>query len=323
MAARETFTEIGMLLYPGCQMASVHGLGDVFGIANLYAGEHGSPARIRTSHWSLGPAGVERVYESHPAGAATPDVVIVPGCLLPPMPASDVQPYSTWLRGCHDHGTTMASVCVGAFLLGHSGLLAGRRATTHWYYSDAFRAAFPDTDLMSGDILTEDGDILTAAGMMAWTDLALRLTHRIMGPTVLADTAKFLLVDPAGREQRHYSRFAPRLNHGDTAILKVQHWLQGRVGKDVSIPAMAQEAGLETRTFLRRFHKATELRPTEYVQDLRVAHARQRLEFSRDSVERIAWEVGYSEPAAFRKVFQRVTGLSASAYRDRFNAEAR
>lgn len=302
--------EIALMLYPQCQMASIHGLSDLFSVANQYASDHGSAVRIHP---------YQRSPETEAAGQ-WPAFVIVPGRLTPPMEREEAGDYAVWLRDFHAHGATIASVCVGAFILGHSGLLDGRRATTHWYCSEAFRAQFPATRLAPDDILIEDGDILTAAGMMAWTDLGLRLVHRILGPTVMADTAKFLLVDPAGREQRHYSRFAPNLTHGDQAILKVQHWLQVRAGKEVSIDAMATEAGLETRTFLRRFQRATGLRPTEYVQDLRIAHARERLEFSRDTVEQIAWDVGYRDPAAFRRVFQRITGLGVGAYRDRFNA---
>ncbi|MET0436662.1 MAG: GlxA family transcriptional regulator [Devosia sp.] len=303
--------DVALMLYPNCQMASVHGLGDLFSVANQYASDHGGAVRIRSYQWSLDMGAEER-----------PAYVIVPGRLTPPMEKGEARDISAWLRDCHGQGATIASVCVGAFILGHSGLLDGRRATTHWYYTEAFKAAFPESKLAPGDILIEDGDIITAAGMMAWTDLGLRLVHRILGPTVMADTAKFLLVDPAGREQRHYSRFAPNLTHGDKAILKVQHWLQARAGKEVSVEAMSAEAGLETRTFLRRFQKATGVRPTEYVQDLRVALAREKLEFSRDTVEQIAWDVGYKDPAAFRRVFQRITGLGVGAYRERFNANA-
>ena len=127
-------------------------------------------------------------------------------------------------------------------------------------------------------------------------------------------------VGPSGREQRNYSTFAPRLAHGDSAVLRVQHWLQSHGSEEMTIGAMAERAGLETRTFLRRFQKATGLRPTEYVQALRIGLARERLEFSRDTVERIAWSVGYKDPSAFRRVFHKVTGLSASAYRERFGA---
>lgn len=322
MADGVRHTEIGILLYPGCAMASVHGLSDAFEVANDYARQHGGADRIRTTHWKQEGRGFIRAFDTVPDGSGQPEIVVIPGRLADALSADEVAAFMPWLQERHRAGTTLASICGGAFMLGHAGLLTGRRATTHWLYADAFRLAFPDVALTPGDIIVEDGDIITAGGMLAWTDLGLRLVHRILGPTVMADTAKFLLIDPAGREQRHYSRFAPRLTHGDAAILKVQHWLQARAGKVVSNEAMAEAAGLEPRTFMRRFQRATGLRPTQYVQDLRIAHARERLEFSRDSVEQIAWDVGYKDPAAFRRVFQKVTGLAASAYRDRFSALA-
>jgi len=315
-----SLTEIGILLYPGCAMASVHGLTDAFEVANQYAAQHGGPVRIRTTHWRLADNGFERGFDTAPGVDGQPDYVVVPGRLADPLTAPDVADFVPWLRERHDRGATIASICGGAFMLGHAGLLDGRRATTHWLYANHFQAMFPAVAMTPSDIVVEDGDIITAGGMLAWTDLGLRLIHRVLGPTVMSEAAKFLLVDPSGREQRNYSTFAPRLNHGDTAVLKVQHWLQAHSGQEINIGELAARAGLEQRTFLRRFHKATGLRPTEYVQALRIGLARERLEFSRDSVERIAFNVGYKDPSAFRRVFQKVTGLSASAYRERFSA---
>ena len=157
---------------------------------------------------------------------------------------------------------------------------------------------------------------------MAWTDLGMRIVDRLLGPTVMVQTGKFLLIDPAGREQRHYSSFAPRLTHGDEAILKVQHWLQSKEGRAVSAGEMARVAGLEDRTFLRRFKAATGLKPIEYAQHLRVGKARELLEFTRRSVDQIAWSVGYEDPAAFRRVFQRVAGLTPAEYRHKFGASS-
>jgi len=319
MAAGIKHVEMGVLLYPGCTMATVHGLSDAFDVANIYAAEHGGPVRIRTSHWQVGSNGFERIFDSMP-GPGAPENVIIPGRLADPLTLEECAPFVEWLRQRHALGSTLTSICGGAFMLGHAALLSGRRATTHWVYADAFRQAFPDVTMTPGDMVVEDGDIITAGGMLAWTDLSLRLIHRVLGPTVMADAAKFLLVDPAGREQRHYAAFAPRMTHGDAAILRVQHWLQAHRSDEIGLPTLADQAGLEMRTFLRRFQKATGMRPTEYVQALRIAMARERLEFSRESVERIAWNVGYKDPSAFRRVFQKVTGLSASAYRERFSA---
>jgi Transcriptional regulator containing an amidase domain and an AraC-type DNA-binding HTH domain len=313
-------TEVGILLYPGCVMASVHGLTDAFQVANDYADQHESVERIRTSHWKLADGGFVRGYDTAPEVAGNPEFIIIPGRLAHPLRYDEVVDFVGWLRERHGSGATIASVCGGAFMLGHTGLLAGRRCTTHWLYADVMKETFPDVEVTAGDIIVEDGDIITAGGMLAWTDLGLRLIHRVLGPTIMAEAAKFLLVDPSGREQRNYSTFAPRLSHGDEAVLRVQHWLQAHRTEEINIPSLASRAGLETRTFLRRFHKATGLKPTEYVQALRIALARERLEFSRDSVERIAWNVGYKDPSAFRRAFQKVTGLSASAYRERFGA---
>lgn len=315
-------TEIGILLYPGCAMASVHGLTDAFEVANNYADQHGSGERIRTSHWQVGAEGSRRNHDSAPEVAGNPEFIIIPGRLADPLSYHEVEDFLGWLRERHGSGATIASICGGAFMLGHTGLLSGRRCTTHWLYADAMKQTFPDVNVTAADIIVEDGDIITAGGMLAWTDLGLRLIHRVLGPTIMAEAAKFLLIDPAGREQRNYSTFAPRLSHGDEAVLKVQHWLQAHRNEEINIASLADRAGLETRTFLRRFHKATGLKPTEYIQALRIALARERLEFSRDSVEKIAWNVGYKDPSAFRRVFQKVTGLSASAYRDRFGATA-
>jgi transcriptional regulator GlxA family with amidase domain len=169
-------------------------------------------------------------------------------------------------------------------------------------------------------VLIEDGEILTAGGLMAWTDLGMRLIDRLLGPTIMVETGQLWLIDPAGREQRHYSTFVPRLAHGDETILKVQHRLQANPTRSITVPHMAREAGMEQRTFLRRFKAATGMRPTEYVQQLRIGKARELLQFTRQPVDQVAWEVGYKDVAAFRRLFHRLIGLSPGEYRRRFKA---
>jgi transcriptional regulator GlxA family with amidase domain len=145
-----------------------------------------------------------------------------------------------------------------------------------------------------------------------------RLVDRLLGPTVMLDTAKFFLIDSAGREQKHFARFMPRMTHGDEPILKAQHWLAARETKSVSVRDMAAQVGMEERTFQRRFKAATAMTPIEYVQHLRIAKAREHLEFTRRTVDQIAWSVGYEDAAAFRKLFHRLVGLSPGDYRARF-----
>jgi transcriptional regulator GlxA family with amidase domain len=202
--------------------------------------------------------------------------------------------------------------------LGETGLFDGRTVTTHWSYEEQLAARFPAARVNSDRLIIDDGDILTAGGVMAWIDLSLLLIERYLGNAVMIETARAFLVEPPGREQSYYSSFSPRLNHGDGAILKVQHWLQSSGGRDMDLAAMADHAGLEPRTFMRRFQKATGLTAGEYIQRLRVDKARDLLQFTRDGVDAIAWKVHYTDPGSFRKVFTRIVGLTPTEYRQRF-----
>ncbi|EXS68583.1 GlxA family transcriptional regulator [Sphingobium sp. Ant17] len=312
--------EVGLVLYPGCQIGMVYGVTDLFMIASQFSLDRGGKA-LRVSHWSVDEARTfTRTFDTHPDQPGMPTILISPGRLSGPPDAQEAAPYARWLLDRHAQGTVLASNCGGTFLLAATGLLAGRPATTHWLFADQFRDRFPDVRLDTAKMVIEDGDIITAGGLMAWTDLGMRIVDRLLGPTVMIETGKFLLIDASGREQRHFSSFAPRLTHGDEAILKVQHWLQGRAERPVSVGDMAGTAGLEERTFLRRFKAATGMKPIEYVQNLRVGKARELLEFTRRSVDQIAWAVGYEDATAFRRVFHRILGLAPGEYRNRFSS---
>jgi transcriptional regulator GlxA family with amidase domain len=317
--------EIGLLIYPDCQLAAVYGLTDLFRIAGDMSEMAGGPSapRIRVTHWKPSPRSAECVFDSHPAaGPPKPGHLIAPPSLIMPNKMQPGGNFAGWVRKRHDEGATVCSVCAGAFLLGEAGLLEGREATTHWAFADALGQKYPNTKVDTDRMIIDDGDIITAGGILAWADLGLTLVERMLGPSVMLSTARFLLIDPPRREQRPYSHFIPRLDHGDAPILRVQHWLQSTGAKDHDVVALATRAGLEERTFLRRFRKATGQRPTEYAQNIRVSKAREALELTRRPIEQIAWEVGYGDASAFRKLFQRVTGLAPADYRRRFGVAA-
>lgn len=320
----DPLVEIAILQYPDAQGWVVHGLTDLFRIANRQAAEHdsGPGTRIRVTHWQWDPSArtVTRSLDTHPGAESRPAYLVLPPSLGEPLVPDAVDGLSEWLREHHQAGATLCSVCAGAFLLARTGLLAGRRATTHWSFTDELSRCFPDIRVEGDRMIVDDGDIITAGGMMAWTDLGLTLVERLIDTRAMLATARFLLVDPPGREQRCYGTFSPNLRHGDEAVLKVQHWLQAEGARETSLGVMAAKAGLEERTFLRRFVKATGIKPTAYCQQLRVERARQALELTNRTVEQIAWEVGYEDAGAFRKVFQKVLGVSPGDYRRRFGA---
>ncbi|WP_028295104.1 GlxA family transcriptional regulator [Oceanobacter kriegii] len=321
--------EVGLILYSGAQMSAVLGLTDLFELANRYARTttlntaNGNTAQsdvvIRVSHWQPSAEGViERCFDTGTQPTDIPDVLILPPCLGEPPDCDVGATYTGWLQQLHQAGTTLASICAGSFILAESGLLEGRKATTHWVYEEQFQRRFPQVKLDINQLIIDDGDVLTAGGAMAWTDLGLKLVDRFMGSAAMIHTARILLIDPPGREQRYYSVFSPKLMHGDAAILKLQHWLQQNEGKETELANMASVAGLHERTLQRRFQKATGMTLSDYCQRLRVGRAQELLRFSRQSVESIAWEVGYQDPGFFRKVFVRIVGLSPGEYRRRF-----
>jgi transcriptional regulator GlxA family with amidase domain len=313
MLQREPVLEIGVLAYPGVQTAAVHGLVDLFETAS----------RLRVGGNAKRPALRPRVVQAEEARAPKAPRSAFAAIVVPPS-LDDVAEHVPspallrWIVRRHREGTTLCSVCKGAFLLGAAGLLAGRPVTTHWALRGRFAERFPDVRLDTDKILIDDGDIVTAGGMMAWIDLGLSLVGRYLGPTVLLSTARYWVVDPGGREQRFYDSFAPALTHGDDAIVRVQHWLHAKRTDKVDLPEMAKRAKLGERTFIRRFKRATGHTPGTYLQLLRIERARELLERTSESFDEIAWRLSYADSGAFRRVFFNVMGLTPGEYRRRF-----
>jgi len=301
--------EIVLVAYPGAQQAALHGMADLFAVADEQA---------RTHLDQNGPLLHVTTITEGATLVTAPAVIIIPPTLTG-SPAPETMPgLLAWMRTCHANGTILAAVCAGTFLLAATGLLEGRPATTHWRTAERLRTLHPGIRVDPDRLLVDDGDILTVAGVMSWPDLGLRIVEKLLGPMVMAETARDLLIDPPRREQRHYRQFVPVLIHGDQAILKVQHWLRTDAAREASVAEMARVSGLEERTFLRRFRKATGIAPREYAQYLRVERARDLLETTVLPLERIAWEAGYQDVGAFKKLFRWLTGLPPAEYRERF-----
>lgn len=321
--------QIGIVLYPGVQMASVLGLTDLFEMANRVALSDISRAvpLLRVTHWQQASAVCEPVCVFDSAASSDSErsvsqirVLILPPMLGNPSDMPELSLLASWLLSQHASGATLGSVCAGAFLLAQTKLLDHRQITTHWAHAEALQRRFPNVRIDTDRLVIDDGDIITAGGLMSWCDLGLRVIARCLGSTIMQETARTLLVDPPGREQRYYSVFTPNFTHGDAAILKLQHWLQATQAKEISLPILAAQANLTERTLLRRFFKATGMTTTEYCQRLRVSRARDILQFTNVSIDRVAWDVGYADAGAFRKVFARIVGLSPGDFRRRFAA---
>ncbi|GAB2477926.1 GlxA family transcriptional regulator [Comamonas humi] len=321
--ANEQVAEVGLLIYPACQMAAIYGLTDLFRIATEWSAHLGMSIReryIRVSHWKVDvdTNTVSCVWDSHPEREHRLSHVILPPSVVIPEKMPLAPMIADWMKARHAEGVTVCSVCAGAFILAQTGLLSGRKVTTHWAFADLLASRFPEIELVTQDMVIDDGDVITAGGILAWTDLGLALVSKFMGSAVMVSTARFLLSDAPRENQLAFRTFAPKLDHGDAEILRAQHNIHAHPAHAHSILDLAARVHLTERTFMRRFGKATGLRPTEYLQQVRIMKAREALELTNQSVSEIAWSVGYSDPAAFRRLFKKVTGILPNNYRDRF-----
>jgi transcriptional regulator GlxA family with amidase domain len=226
-----------------------------------------------------------------------------------------------WMREMHAGGATIASACSGGMLTAETGLLDGHEATMHWASEAACRHRHPDIRLRIDAALVvsgEGGRLITSGASTAWHDLVLYLVAHYVGPATATALAHFQLLQWHRDGQAAFHVFDPPTDHGDAAIAASQRWIAGNVAVANPVELMAEQSGLPARTFKRRFKAATEHAPIAYVQRLRVERAKRRLEQSNDSIEEISWAVGYEDPASFRRLFKRLTGLTAGEYRRRF-----
>ncbi|MEU5595258.1 helix-turn-helix domain-containing protein [Streptomyces sp. NPDC020298] len=246
------------------------------------------------------------------------DTVIVPGTADPAAPLPPA--VRDALRAAAEDGTRIASICSGTFPLAATGLLDGLRATTHWAAADLLAAVHPEIEVDPGVLYVDNGQFLTSAGAAAGLDLCLHLIRRDYGSAVAADAAR-LSVMPLEREggQAQFIVHDHAPTPRGSALEPVLTWLQDNLGRELSLADIAAHAGISTRTLIRRFREQTGTTPLQWLHRARIRQAQHLLETTHHPVERIAGQVGFGSPTAFRDRFKRTTGVSPHTYRRTFS----
>jgi len=259
------------------------------------------------------------------AEAGDSDVAIVASLVTPtweppPPPKQHDQREIEWLCRQQARGAIVASACTGAIVLAESGLLDGWEATTHWAYQDLFRVHYPKVRLRLEKNLCVSGHndhVVTAGGSTAWQELALHLIVRFCGIDHANRATKFWLI-PDQESQAPYSALSRGIPHEDAIVEDCQVWIADNYAKSNPVSRMVQRSRLPSATFARRFKRATGYHPMDYVQTLRVEEAKELLESCAHAIDEIGREVGYEDPASFRRLFKRKTRLTPAAYRRQF-----
>lgn len=317
MSDSEASREIGIVLYPGAQLAAVHGLTDLFCLANRFSAETGGNTALRVSHWSYGDSRMSCVHSSEPSATPRPRILVLPPTLGDLPDADTCAGIAEWLAHQHAQGAALATICSGVFLAAGTGLLDGRTVSTHRICVPALAERFPSITVDCETRMIEHPHILTAGGFMAWVDVALVLIERLLGEAARAETERFVLSEKAARTATALASFPARQSHGDMAVRRAQQLVHMRGGQGISLDAMVAAARLERRTFLRRFTSATGMSPIEYCRAVRIARAREVLEAGDLPLKKVAEDLGYADVSAFARAFRRASGLSPGAYRKR------
>jgi transcriptional regulator GlxA family with amidase domain len=305
-----TVINIAIIDYPDSLKSALYGFVDMFNSANQIAAEQNVKCQF-----------ISKIIDSSENTDFSNNKFTI--ILLPPSNRSDyyLTPSNHLLQGLlqqHRTGAMLCSACAGTFILAATNLLKGKQVTTHWELEAPFRQKFPEITLNVDKILINQGDIITAGGMMSWQDLTLEIICQYTNANVLRQLGKYLVIDTGQREQRFYRQFTPILNHNDGLILTIQHTLKESFYLPQTTAEIATQNNLTERTFLRRFFKATQLNPKQYIQHLRIQKVCDLLESSKLSFELIANQVGYEDSGACRKLFIRIIGLTPSEFRKRF-----
>jgi transcriptional regulator GlxA family with amidase domain len=227
-----------------------------------------------------------------------------------------------WIETQYRLGAEIASICTGAFLLASTGLLDGKMCSTHWAAADAFRSRFPKVNLQTDQLITDENGIYTNGGAYSFLNLMIYLVEKYYDRQTAIFCSKVFQIEIDRQSQSAFTIFTGQKLHGDDMVKEAQSYIESKLDEKISIESLSARFAVGRRNFDRRFIKATGNTPVEYTQRVKIEQAKKAFESTRKTINEVMYEVGYSDVKAFREVFRKITGMSPSEYRGRYNKEA-
>jgi transcriptional regulator GlxA family with amidase domain len=223
-----------------------------------------------------------------------------------------------WIQKQYANGAEIASMCTGAFIAASTGLLNGKRASTHWMGATAFRQLFPKVKLEDDKVIIDEGRIYSSGGAFSFTSLIIYLIEKFCGRDMAFAAAKVFVIQVHNSSQHSFSIFDTQRNHEDYDIGKVQDYIEKNYEESLTINGLAEKFNMSSRTFIRKFTATTGNTPLEYIQRVRVEAAKRLLEKGKLTVEQVCMETGYGDFGFFRNIFKRLTGLTPQEYKRKY-----
>jgi transcriptional regulator GlxA family with amidase domain len=313
---------VAMALFPDFLLLDMAGPLEVFSIANRYlpAADHyriltlgTEPGPLRASNGVMVQADL-LLGQAHEAY----DLLLVPGG---PGAYNECHPaLLPWLKQAVPRARRFGSICTGAFVLGHAGLLDDHRVTTHWHYTERLIKAFPKAIVETDRIYLQDGRLITSGGVTAGIDLALSVVAQDHGKQVAVEVAKVLLV--VMKRQGGQAQFSPMtaaVATQETPITRVQNHVLEHLDQPFTIESMAELAGMSARHFARLFAREVQMTPMAFLQGARIDRARQLLESTELPLKTVAFHAGFGSVRHMRFLFSEKLGLNPTQYRQQFS----
>lgn len=226
-----------------------------------------------------------------------------------------------WIVQQHQQGAEVASLCVGAFLLASTGLLDGKKCSTHWAFYNEFRETFPQVEVADGSIITDEQGLYSSGGANSYWNLLLYLLEKYTDRDTAILAAKYFAIDIDRNNQSAFAMFRGQKDHKDQEIKQTQDFIEANYQDKISVDQLADSVAVSRRSFERRFKQATGNTVVEYLQRVKIEAAKRSFESSRKNINEVMYDVGYTDTKAFRTVFKKLTGLTPIEYRNKYNKE--
>jgi len=226
-----------------------------------------------------------------------------------------------WIIKQYNSGAEVASLCLGAFLLASTGLLNGRKCATHWMAEGAFKKMFPEVNLVTERVITDEHGLYSSGGAFSYMNLILYLIEKFAGRDMAVLAAKVFAIEIEREDQLSFIIFQGQKDHDDEQIKKAQQFIESNFQEKITVDQLASMFAIGRRNLERRFKKATSNTVVEYIQRVKMEAAKMNLESSRENVNEVMYKVGYTDTKAFRNTFKRITGLSPVQYRSKYNRQ--
>jgi len=224
-----------------------------------------------------------------------------------------------WILQQYNQGAEVASLCVGAFLLASTGLLNGKKCSTHWGFSDELREMFPEVEVVDGSIVTEENRIYSSGGANSYWNLLLHLVEKYTDRETAILASKYFAIDIDRNSQSAFAMFKGQKEHDDVAIKKAQEHIEQNIDERITVDELADKVAVGRRSFERRFKRATNNSVLEYIHRVKIEAAKRSFETSRKNINEVMYNVGYTDTKAFRTIFKKITGLTPIEYRNKYN----